>query len=142
MQQADRIAERKQVAGPNSDINVTPLVDVCLVLLILFMVIPPMLDEDIILPKARHHKSTPKEDDKKVTLVLQRDKKLVMGHDAIVRDELIPVSEKKYQGRADKSLYLKADESLHWGEVMKVMDLTRKGGVEEIELVTEDYPVE
>ncbi len=142
MQQADRVAARRHIDGPNSDINVTPLVDVCLVLLIIFMVITPMLDEDVILPKARHHKRTPKEDEKKVTLVLQRDKKLKLGDDQVIGDELTAVIKKKYQGRPDKSLYLKADESLHWGEVMKVMDLSRKGGVEEIELVTEDYPEE
>ena len=110
-----------------------------LVLLIIFMVITPMLDEDVILPNARNHKRAPKEDNQKVTLVIQRDKEVLLDKEKVDRRELPRVLTNKYQTRADKSLYLKADKSLHWGEVMKVMDLARKGTVEEIALITEDY---
>jgi biopolymer transport protein ExbD/biopolymer transport protein TolR len=140
MRAAERIAQRKHVEGPTSDINVTPLVDVVLVLLIIFMVITPMLNDDVILPKARFHKRQPKEDSEKITLVIERDKRLRIEKDVIDRKEIKEVLKQKYANKADKSLFLKADQSLKWGEVMKVMDLAREGTVEEISLVTDDYP--
>ena len=108
MRQAERIAERKRVDGPTSDINVTPLVDVVLVLLIIFMVITPMLDDDVILPPAKYHKRQPKEDEKKGTLVLMRDKRLSLEKQPVTRAELVQVLKAKYQNEKDKSIFLKA----------------------------------
>lgn len=142
MLQGDRVKERKKIQAPTADINVTPLVDVVLVLLIIFMVITPMLEDDVMLPRAHNHKSSPKDDENKVTLVIQRDKKLLIGGDTVPAKELPNVLKLKYKDQADKSLFLKADQSLQWGEVMKAMDLAREGTVEEISLITDDYPEE
>ncbi|MFN7974423.1 MAG: biopolymer transporter ExbD [Acidobacteriota bacterium] len=150
MRLAERIEQRKHIDAPAADINVTPLVDVVLVLLIIFMVITPMLNDDVQLPKAHFHKRTPKESNEKITLVLGRDKKIridtgggdTASKEAIPADELKEALKQRYQKREDKSMFLKADESLPWGEVLKVMDVARDGTVEEVQLVTDDYPEE
>ena len=142
MQVADRVQQRKNLARPAADINVTPLVDVVLVLLIIFMVITPMLDEDIILPKAQNHQRQPKEDKQKMTLVIHRDKKLTIEKEPVERAAVPEIMRRHYASKPDKSIFLKADHRLPWSEVMKVMDLAREGSIEEISLVTDDYPKE
>ncbi len=131
----------------NSNINVTPLVDVMLVLLIIFMVITPMLQKgiDVKLPVAEYPIDHP-DDESVVTLAVKLDRTLHL--DMIQVDDnpccnpatnakLEAKIREKFDARAEKVLYLKADENLDYGTVLEVMDIVRDGGVEEIALITD-----
>jgi biopolymer transport protein ExbD len=122
----------------NSNINVTPLVDVMLVLLIIFMVITPMLQKgvDVKLPIAEYPTDHP-DDESVVTLAVTRDRTLHLDMIPVPRAELVTKIREKFDARAEKVLFLKADESLEYGTVLEVMDIVRDGGVEEIALITD-----
>jgi len=129
--------------GPMANINVTPMADIMIVLLIIFMVITPMLQKgvDVKLPTATN---TKEHKDKKDSLIVAvkndtarttflNGKKLDNPADlaSLVKQGLEEMAED------DKVLYLKADEDLPYTDVMKVMDLVREGGVEEVALIAE-----
>lgn len=122
----------------NSNINVTPLVDVMLVLLIIFMVITPMLQKgiDVKLPVAEYPIDHP-DDESVVTLAVTRDRTLHLDMIPVLKAELEAKIREKFDVRAEKVLFLKADEALEYGTVLEVMDIVRDGGVEEIALITE-----
>jgi len=122
----------------NSNINVTPLVDVMLVLLIIFMVITPMLQKgiDVKLPVAEYPTDHP-DDDSVVTLAVKLDQSLHLDMLPVPKAELEAKIREKFDARAEKVLFLKADESLEYGTVLEVMDIVRDGGVEEIALITD-----
>ncbi len=122
----------------NSNINVTPLVDVMLVLLIIFMVITPMLQKgiDVKLPVAEYPIDHP-DDESVVTLAVTRDRTLHLDMLQVPKAELEAKIREKFDTRAEKVLFLKADESLEYGTVLEVMDIVRDGGVEEIALITD-----
>jgi biopolymer transport protein ExbD len=127
-------------SGPMADINVTPMADILIVLLIIFMVITPMLQKgvDVKLPQAGNSKEK-KDDPKSVTVALKRDLTLFLRGVRIEANELTPKVKELLEdtGEGGKIVYLKADEELPYSEVMKVMDLCREAGVEEIALIAE-----
>jgi biopolymer transport protein ExbD len=127
--------------GAIADINVTPMADIMIVLLIIFMVITPMLQKgvDVKLPTAGNTKER-KEEGKTVTVAVKKDASTWLGSKRVdnpadlvtqLKDKLEEMPE------AGKIIYLKADEELAYSEVMKVMDLCREAGVEEISLIAE-----
>ncbi len=126
-----------------SDINVTPLVDVMLVLLIIFMVTAPLITQgvEVDLPKTR---AEPLEGtDKKLVLTLTKEKKIFIG----TNDEnAIPVEllEEKLKAnaklQADKEIYLHADRKLEYGFVVDVMGIVKRAGAEKMGMVTD--PIE
>jgi biopolymer transport protein ExbD len=126
--------------GPMADINVTPMADIMIVLLIIFMVITPMLQKgvDVKLPQAGNTKEK-KDDPKSITVALRKDLTLYLRGIRIDASELTPQVKELLQdtGEGGKIVYLKADEELPYSEVMKVMDLCREAGVEEIALIAE-----
>jgi biopolymer transport protein ExbD len=127
--------------GAIADINVTPMADIMIVLLIIFMVITPMLQKgvDVKLPTAGNTKER-KEEGKKVTVAVKKDNSTYLGRDRIDNpvDFVAKLKEKVEElPDAEKMIYLKADEGLEYAEVMKVMDLCREAGVEEISLIAE-----
>jgi biopolymer transport protein ExbD len=126
--------------GPMADINVTPMADIMIVLLIIFMVITPMLQKgvDVKLPQAGNTKEK-KDDPKSITVALRKDLTLYLRGIRIEASELTPQVKELLQdtGEGGKIVYLKADEELPYSEVMKVMDLCREAGVEEIALIAE-----
>ena len=122
----------------NSNINVTPFVDIMLVLLIIFMVVTPMLQKgvDVVLPEAEYPTDHP-DNESVVTLAVKRDRTLYLDMVPIPEAELLTGLREKFDTRAEKILLLKADEAVDYGRVMEVMEIAREGGVEEIGLITQ-----
>src|SRR5688572_9377423 len=127
--------------GAIADINVTPMADIMIVLLIIFMVITPMLQKgvDVNLPAAGNTKER-KDEPKTIVVALKKDLTTYLGSTKIEnRADLIPQVRERLEDLPDgaKMVYLKADEELPYSEVMKVMDLCREAGVEEVALIAE-----
>ena len=123
-----------------ADINVTPMADIMIVLLIIFMVITPMLQKgvDVVLPKAGNTEER-KDEPKTITLAIKKDKTVFIGNNKVENQaELVPrLRELLEEAQDTKMVYLKADHELEYSEVMKVMDLAREAGVEEVALIAE-----
>ena len=120
-----------------SDINVTPFVDVMLVLLIIFMVTAPMMiqGEDVNLPKTEARPVKTKED----TLILRINKKqeISIEKTKIAIDELDEKLKSFFKYRDNQELLLMADQDLSWGFVAKVVARIKGAGIDKLSLVTE-----
>ena len=123
--------------GAITEINVTPLVDVMLVLLIIFMVTAPMLQTgvDVDLPEAKAQ-SIP-DDEGKLILTVTKDKKVYLGKLNIPFDDLEKTLKNNAKLNADKELYLHADKALLYGDVVKVMAAVKQAGVAKMGMVTD-----
>ena len=119
-----------------SDINVTPLVDVMLVLLVIFMVVTPLLKQQVPveLPLAEHSREAPARI--QVTLVAAADGTLVLDERPVTAEALDAALRDVYAARPDKTIFLEADRSLPYSRVVDLMDACRAAGVERIGIVT------
>ena len=130
---------RARLRGMN-EINVTPLIDVMLVLLVIFMVTAPLLTTGVSvdLPKA---KSAPMmADDTKMLLIVTRDEHVYLGKDEItdaVEDRL----RTNARLREEKELFIQADENVKYGAVLRVMAAARSAGVEKLGMITDPLVV-
>ena len=117
------------------EINVTPFIDVMLVLLIIFMVAAPLatVDLGVDLPaSAVEPQSRP---DKPVFVTVKSDISVAVGEDVIARDALSAALDAATKGRRDERLYLRADKAVSYGDLMEVMNLLRNAGYLKIALV-------
>ena len=130
---------KKEIGTSLSEINVTPLVDVMLVLLIIFMVTAPMMQSGIgvNLPDAESE-SAPAEEGLSITVT--KDRYIHMGDSVINQFLLEERLEQYFFGREEKVVYLRADESLPYGYVVEIVDIVKKSGVEVLGLVFEPKP--
>jgi biopolymer transport protein TolR len=124
--------------GMVSDINVTPLVDVMLVLLIIFMVTAPMMTQgvDVKLPES----SAPAipSDDERIVVTVTQDRKVYINDNVVETGELESKLAAIAENRLDKKgVFLRADEAIPYGYVMEVMGLIRQAGIDQIGMVTE-----
>ena len=127
--------------GVMADINVTPMADIMIVLLIIFMVITPMLQKgvDVKLPTAGNTKEK-KDEPKSITVAIKRDSSTFLGGVRVEKQpDLVALLKEKLEDVAEGSriVFLKADAELPYSEVMKVMDLCREAGVDEVALIAE-----
>jgi biopolymer transport protein ExbD/biopolymer transport protein TolR len=138
------INKREEGKKVNSNINVTPMVDVMLVLLIIFMVITPMLNNkvNVDLPKvnaATIMDAANKED--AITVAVTRDGKTFLGGDQVSLPDLgtkiADLEAKKTNPGDDKSVYLRADTRANYGKVMDTIDAIRVAGVSQLNLLTD-----
>jgi biopolymer transport protein ExbD/biopolymer transport protein TolR len=139
------MAKREEGKKVNSNINVTPMVDVMLVLLIIFMVITPMLNNkvNVVLPvvnAATIMDNANKED--AITVAVTRDGKVFLGGDEVSLSDLgqkvADLEAKKTDPAADKSVYMRADERANYGKVMDTIDALRTAGVSQLNLLTDN----
>ncbi len=119
-----------------ADINVTPFVDVMMVLLVIFMVTAPMMTEglDVKLPKVETSETLPTEDDHSI-LTIKNDNSLYLDEYQTSFDDLKNVLEINIKQK-QKQLFLRADEGVSYGIVMKVMSRIRSCGINDVGLVT------
>ncbi len=119
-----------------SDINVTPLVDVVLVLLIIFMVVTPLIKQEvpIELPLAENSQQT--QDLSQLILSILADGSLLLNREQIPREELNARLTTLYATRSDKTIFLEADRTLVYDRVVQVMDECRAAGVTTIGVLT------
>jgi biopolymer transport protein TolR len=130
---------RRRMGGMN-EINVTPLIDVMLVLLVIFMVTAPLLTTgvEVDLPKV---KSSPMQtDDSKMLVIVTADEHVYLG-----KDEITDAVEDRLRTNArlqeEKELYVQADENVKYGVVLRVMAAARSAGVEKLGMVTDPLVV-
>jgi len=131
-----RSITKKQVGTSLSEINVTPLVDVMLVMLIIFMVTAPMMHTGIgvNLPKAET-KSAPA--DEGVTISITPDRYIHINDQVVNQFLLENKLNELFFGREEKIVFIRADESLPYGFVIHILDIIKKTGVEAVGLVAE-----
>jgi biopolymer transport protein ExbD/biopolymer transport protein TolR len=125
----------------NADINVTPMADVMLVMLIIFMVVTPMLQKGapVELPKTKNPLDMSDADkDDAIRVGIARDGKFYLGTERIVVDDLSQkVTDLLSSREGDKTVYVKADARASYGDVVKVVDAIRTAGVDRVGLLSE-----
>jgi biopolymer transport protein ExbD len=134
--------EKKKAPPVVADINVTPMVDVMLVLLIIFMVITPMLSKGVTVDMVRTRnpiamQAADKED--AVLIAITRDGKVFLspGNQMVSPDDLAPKVKDLLTNKLDKTVYIKADARAKYSRVEDVVDNLRAAGVDELGLLTE-----
>jgi len=135
------MAIAKRIMKVNSTINVTPMVDVMLVLLIIFMVITPMLQKGVSvdLAKVNNPQAMPDADKEDALLVaVNKQGKIFFGSDQVSgADQLTHLVKDRLANRTDKRVFIKADAAAKYGWVVDVVDNVRAAGVDELGLLTE-----
>jgi len=134
------MAYQSRAPGAVSEINVTPMVDVMLVLLIIFMVITPMLQKGVSVDLARVNnprmmQAAEKED--ATVLAITRDGKIYLGSDTITMDKITAKVKDRVSDKLDKTVYVKSDARAKYGDVVAVVDQVRAAGVDSVGLLAE-----
>ena len=124
---------------PMAEINIIPLVDVMLVLLIIMMVTAPFLEQgvNVNLPVAGGQSLRKQQAEEPVVLFISRDRNLRLGSQPITRQELGLKLTEVFQGRAEKELFVRADRDVPYGAVAEIMARIQASGIERVGLVTQ-----
>ena len=134
-----KYARRKNNADnrPMAEINVTPLVDVMLVLLIIFMVTAPMMQTgiDVNLPRVKAKSMDVTEE--KLVLTINGAKEIFLNKTSMSLKELATKLEHIFASRIDREVFLRADRNVPYGFVVEVMAEVRKAGVDKLGMITE-----
>lgn len=120
----------------SSDINVTPMADIMLVLLIIFMIATPLLQTDVTvnLPKAQNPLDITKGP---IVLIMNREGRIFCGRTPISEQQMIQEIQKRMTNEINRAVFLKADQALPYGKVVQIVNLCRKMGVERVGLMAE-----
>ena len=124
--------------GLNSEINVTPLVDVCLVLLIIFMVVTPMLQKGvpINLPVTNEPEKTP-DTEKQLQISVKADGAVYLGSNVVRKDEVKTQLDEIHQRTPDREIAVKGDKLVKYGDVLDVLKACRDSGFNDVGLIAQ-----
>ena len=125
-----------RIGGTLSEINIIPLVDVILVLLLIFMLTAPLMYRgiDVNLPKTA---SKPTAVEERMVLTLTKERTIHLNNKPLSLAALERELREAFKNRTDKTIYLKADQALSYGFVVETMDRVRRAGIEKLGMVTE-----
>ena len=125
-------------AGLTSDINVTPLVDVCLVLLIIFMVVTPMLQKgvQVNLPVTEDPEKTP-DTDKQLQISVKADGAVYLGPNVVRKDQVQSELTAIHQRTPDREIAVKGDKLVKYGDVLDVLKACREVGFNDVGLIAQ-----
>jgi biopolymer transport protein TolR len=129
--------ERTQASQPMSDINVTPLVDVMLVLVVIFIITAPLLASSIKLDLPKTDAAKPNDVPKFVTLVVEKDGKVSLDDKPITPEALLQKLTAAAQANPETEVQLRADAAVAYGKVVEVMGVAQKAGLNRIGFVAE-----
>ena len=135
---AERVV-KGETPHASSDMNVTPLIDVLLVLLIIFMAALPLTQKgvDINLPLETKAPTTPI-DSQQIVLEYNADRSLAVNKQLISLDQLQSRLREIFEGRREKTMFIAGDGGLRYGEIIAVIDAAKGAGVEKVGIVTEE----
>ena len=134
------IAVRNEGSKVNSNINVTPMVDVMLVLLIIFMVITPMLQNKVQIDMAQVNNPIAMPDadkDDAIVVAITRDGGVFLGQDKVATDDLGRLVQDKLSDKPGKTIFIRADARAQYRAVEDAIDAVRTAGVDEVGLLTQ-----
>ncbi len=129
--------ERSQAAQPISEINVTPLVDVMLVLLVIFILTAPLLASSIKLDLPKSAAAQPGEAPRALTLVVDRTGQIFLADQPIAPEQLAQALRQAALAKPDTELRLRADAQVPYGRIVEVMGLAHQAGLNRIGFVTD-----
>lgn len=123
---------------PMAEINVTPFVDVMLVLLIVFMVAAPLLTTGVPvdLPDSSA-KAITDEDNKPIEITLSKDGKVYIGDTETVENRLLPKLQAMTENQTDRRIYIRGDQALEYGRVMRIIGTINSAGFNKVALISE-----
>ncbi|HEX5715798.1 MAG TPA: protein TolR [Thermoanaerobaculia bacterium] len=126
-----------------ADINVTPLVDVMLVLLIIFMIAAPMLHQgvEVALPRA-DATNLPMRVEDPLVVSIDRDGNVYLQETQIAAEDLVERVSDQIKARGDESVFLKGDREVPYGKIIEVLDILHRGGIVRVGMITERPPQE
>ena len=128
--------KRYQIKKSMSDINVTPFVDVMLVLLIIFMITAPLLTAGIKINLPESSSILKNEKNKPVTVSIDKNNDIYLQKKKITKNQLIIKLTELKRNNKNLKIFLKGDKSLNYGEIMSLMSLMNKSGFKKVALVT------